>query len=553
MKSTSMKIFSTYIMFFFIHSVGFSQDFNFVRNNPFGSFQYVISDITQGPNDTIWVCNVGGEYAKKVTSNGWEATSVPGHFDTDFNFILLPTLGEMWISSSNNGLLKFIDEELVEHYTAANSDLPNDVIKGISYDSDNGILWIATEGGLASLQGDMWNVYTDQNSDLESNDITALAVADDGTVWIGADKMYSFSSGNWQSYPQSETGLGSTIYDLTVGTNNLWIAHAGGVSSFDGAAWEKARSGRANQVVEDKKGRVWSDLLGTGLGIYNGEGNFLFNRDLSTDDFIGSFFENLFVDSDNHVWTTSDVAGLFEVTGVPYTTQADVVKPITCFGDNDATLNVNILEGTAPFTYQWNPDNIQGKSPTDLPPGDYSVTVVDAEGNVNSSTVTIIDPTIQIITFFGDSTGTSASISVLPTGGGRPPFSYEWSDGSTERNRNNLPSGYYDLTVTDANGCEEVFTIAFGENSSTDNRFFESNFTVQPTVSTGIFNLIQKEFSTHSQIGVNIFDLYGQKVFTKQSNNENTKMDLTSQSPGIYFLKLDLGSQIFTKKIMVIK
>ncbi len=50
-----------------------AQNFNFVRNNPFGSFQFFISDITQGPNDTIWVCNVGGEYAKR-TNGGWQDT-----------------------------------------------------------------------------------------------------------------------------------------------------------------------------------------------------------------------------------------------------------------------------------------------------------------------------------------------------------------------------------------------------------------------------------------------------------------------------------------------
>ncbi|HFB99738.1 MAG TPA: hypothetical protein ENJ53_02925, partial [Phaeodactylibacter sp.] len=38
--------------------------------------------------------------------------------------------------------------------------------------------------------------------------------------------------------------------------------------------------------------------------------------------------------------------------------------------------------------------------------------------------------------------------------GGVPPFSYLWEDGSTSLQRNNLGSGTYSVTVSDANGCE---------------------------------------------------------------------------------------------------
>ena len=47
--------------------------------------------------------------------------------------------------------------------------------------------------------------------------------------------------------------------------------------------------------------------------------------------------------------------------------------------------------------------------------------------------------------------------------GGTPPYTYQWSDGSTEEDRTNLPNGTYDVAVTDANGCvvNETFVVDF--------------------------------------------------------------------------------------------
>lgn len=49
----------------------------------------------------------------------------------------------------------------------------------------------------------------------------------------------------------------------------------------------------------------------------------------------------------------------------------------------------------------------------------------------------------------------------LNVSGGKPPYSYSWSDGHNKKNRANLASGHYSITVKDAENCivTQPFTL----------------------------------------------------------------------------------------------
>ena len=63
---------------------------------------------------------------------------------------------------------------------------------------------------------------------------------------------------------------------------------------------------------------------------------------------------------------------------------------------------------------------------------------------------------------FGQATGTAT---VTPTGG-TAPYSYVWSNGATSQTVNNLPSGTYTVTVTDANGCIAQMSLTITQPQS---------------------------------------------------------------------------------------
>ena len=60
--------------------------------------------------------------------------------------------------------------------------------------------------------------------------------------------------------------------------------------------------------------------------------------------------------------------------------------------------------------------------------------------------------------------GTNGSIAITPSPAGT--YTYTWNDGNTSGNRNNLASGTYSVTVTDANNCTKDTSIVLNSNST---------------------------------------------------------------------------------------
>ncbi|AFC25421.1 T9SS type B sorting domain-containing protein [Saprospira grandis] len=103
---------------------------------------------------------------------------------------------------------------------------------------------------------------------------------------------------------------------------------------------------------------------------------------------------------------------------------------------------------------------------TGLCAGTYTVEVRDGNNCVLPISVTITEPTaIQLslsdtdVSCAGGSDGT-ASVSAS---GGTPPYSYNWDNGMTGTTITGLMAGTYEVTVTDANGCDMVSTTEVEE------------------------------------------------------------------------------------------
>jgi gliding motility-associated-like protein len=143
------------------------------------------------------------------------------------------------------------------------------------------------------------------------------------------------------------------------------------------------------------------------------------------------------------------------------TASANIVSPITCFGLSNAKATVANTGGTAPFTYKWS--DAAGQTTqiaNNLGAGLYTVTVTDANGCSKTSTLSIAAPqallagvlNVNGATCFEQANG-SATASAA---GGTLPYTYTWSNGSTNIIANNLVAGTYGLTITDANLCTKT-------------------------------------------------------------------------------------------------
>ena len=129
---------------------------------------------------------------------------------------------------------------------------------------------------------------------------------------------------------------------------------------------------------------------------------------------------------------------------------------VSCNGFGDGSVGVTVLQSDFPVvSVVWN-NGFQGQQNTNLSAGNYTVIVEDANGCKSTASAVIGAPTplqIQLdsteLECFGATDGNiSADVS-----GGTQPYTYQWSNGGSGNNIDQLGAGTYGLTITDKNGC----------------------------------------------------------------------------------------------------
>jgi hypothetical protein len=140
---------------------------------------------------------------------------------------------------------------------------------------------------------------------------------------------------------------------------------------------------------------------------------------------------------------------------------------VTCNGQDDGQIAGFASGGTAPYQYSLDGSTFQSTAFTNLTPGSYTLTVMDANGCTDNTSVTITEPdvletnisNISQVTCKGADDG-SANVTV--TGGSAPyTYSLDGTTFNTSIDLTNLSAGNYVVTVRDNNGCESAtdFTI----------------------------------------------------------------------------------------------
>ncbi len=133
--------------------------------------------------------------------------------------------------------------------------------------------------------------------------------------------------------------------------------------------------------------------------------------------------------------------------------------PYHCQGSNDGSAEIAPLNGTAPFTWLWQ-DGQTDSLITGLGNDNYSVTVTDAFGCTDEIqfSMTASDSLVATVTGMdvlcaGQSNGTASAGAT----GGSGTFNYSWSNGMDTPAIDQLPPGWYGVTVTDdIYGCVDT-------------------------------------------------------------------------------------------------
>lgn len=148
-------------------------------------------------------------------------------------------------------------------------------------------------------------------------------------------------------------------------------------------------------------------------------------------------------------------------------------------GANDGSIALEIVGGEGNYKYEWKgPDGFEAntKDISNLSPGEYTFIVTD-ENNCTARLASIVletpqpltlTPNIPEINGFQVSCSGAATGSIKPNAaGGTGNYTYNWTGpdnfSSSESNLENLPAGFYSLTLADDNGATIQATYKISE------------------------------------------------------------------------------------------
>jgi gliding motility-associated-like protein len=195
----------------------------------------------------------------------------------------------------------------------------------------------------------------------------------------------------------------------------------------------------------------------------------------------------------------------------------------TCHLSNNGTIEHNISGGTYPYQFFWT-NGAHSEDLYNIPPGTYSVNIVDANGCSTSVSTTLIQPvaisvdvTMQNVSCTGGSDG-SADIDAT---GGTGTLSFMWNTGQTTEDLNGVVSGLYTLVVTDQNGCTNHQPIEVYVN--------------QPLL-LEISQVLTEDIPCHgyNSGSIDLLVSGGTSPYTYQWSNGSVTEDLTELTSGTY-------------------
>ncbi len=150
---------------------------------------------------------------------------------------------------------------------------------------------------------------------------------------------------------------------------------------------------------------------------------------------------------------------------------------VSCNGGSDGSATAIPTGGTTPYTYLWSNAAITATI-SNLSPGTYTVTVLDAAAATATASVTITQPTVLNLTLSNTSVscnGGSNGTATATLSGGTPAYTYLWSTGATTATITNLTNGAYTVTVTDSKGCTKTGTTAISQPAPISISFSSAN------------------------------------------------------------------------------
>ncbi len=216
----------------------------------------------------------------------------------------------------------------------------------------------------------------------------------------------------------------------------------------------------------------------------------------------------------------------------PLSVVVDSIRHASCYGANNGLIIVHGAGGTPQYQYLWS-NNANTNSIAFLTAGTYSLTLSDANGCTTTYSTTITQPSSIVvhsnITDASCNYGKDGKIEI-EVSGGVPPYTYNWSNNTTQQNTTNIGKGNYTVTITDNTNCN--YTTSFTVNAN------EVDCILIPELITPNGDGVNDHFEIKGiqyfeKVDIEIFNRWGSKIFSF-SGSGYEYMDPAKQWDGTY-------------------
>ena len=366
--------------------------------------------------------------------------------------------------------------------------LPTNNLRDIAI-SGNGEIWLATQQGVVMYDGTSFTTHnTSTHPGLLSNDITCVASTSNGDVWAGTDLGVSVFDGTlYTSYTTADGLSDNEIRNIKEAPNgDIWLATINGATRYSGGSFTAYGTpdipfGGSQYVAFAANGDVYLASGLSGVIIFDGS---TFSTLNNSDGLISNKVRSIAIDATQNKWVGT-------------------AEGISTFDAN----NLHTGDHTRPFTLP---------APDTLNP--ITDVVLNAQG----------DPWVAVY------------VDYLVTEGGIGAFDgtswtqFETADGLAGANVRRIAlDANEDLWVTTSTGLTKIWNFRIGVQEYSA----RPSFSLFPNPASASVELVTTDLYA-SNATIWIFDARMRLQRTERVTNGRTRLDLSSLTAGVYFVKL---------------
>lgn len=287
-----------------------------------------------------------------------------------------------------------------------------------------------------------------------------------GSVTVIASGSYGNYNYNWNTTPAQSN---ATAAQLIAGTYSVTVSDTAGCSAT-GADTILQPSAPLSLSASNVDVLCFGDATGSATVIATG-GTAGYNYSWSTAPPQNTATASSLLSGNYTVTVTdahqcTDTAMVFISQPATPLAATSTITNIPCHGMDNGIIAITTTGGTTAYSYQWSlTPSVNSSTATNLSPGNYSMTVTDANNcSFSLSPLTVTEPTLltiaPVVTNVSCPLHGDGSIISNPAGGSLP-YTFIWNNSAVTEDITNLNGGAYALTVTDNHGCtvSDNFTV----------------------------------------------------------------------------------------------